>query len=473
MALPAYEYCIHLLVDGANERRMDELFRQGRLPNIARYLAEPGAKGSAITCFPSTTGPAFTPIMTGNFPGTCNIPGVRWFDRTLPANKKVTLKRFRDYFNWGIYAFDSDLSKNVKTIYEYVPESVSLLGLINRGTQLKQKAGFFKAPYLFHRAVNKNDVQTLDAQMLRYFEKSLVKNPKYIFYYFPIVDLFSHKYGMDSDPVTDAYVRMDRDIGEIARMLREKGILEKTLMILTSDHGHENVHTHLDTDAFVKSHFKNVLYFPGPYRGWKKAQAINLISGNSMTHIYVRAEKDWHGFHDFELLRETGLVDRLLEKNEIEFVMGRKENGWIGLKSQKGEANIRERNGKIEYEVVHSDPFGFAALPKNLTLQQALDQTAHTEYPDAILQVAQLFRSKRTGDLVCAAAKGCDLRAGHKERYEHRSSHGSLHREHMITPLYSNHPFKAHAKRSADIFATTLNALGIKPRHTLDGSSFL
>ena len=58
------------------ERVLPELpFVGSRLPH----------HGSAVSCFPSTTGPAYFPLLAGCTPGRANVPGIRWFDRTRPT----------------------------------------------------------------------------------------------------------------------------------------------------------------------------------------------------------------------------------------------------------------------------------------------------------------------------------------------------------------------------------------------------
>ena len=83
MSTARYDHAIVLLADGARADVLAEELAAGRLPNIARHLLERGASVPAVTSFPSTTGPAYLPFLTGCFPGTCNVPGIRWFDKQL------------------------------------------------------------------------------------------------------------------------------------------------------------------------------------------------------------------------------------------------------------------------------------------------------------------------------------------------------------------------------------------------------
>jgi len=468
-----FKKAILFFMDGANEEVFRGLLEKGELPNVSRYLVERGTATDAITCFPSTTGPAFTPTMTGCYPGTCNIPGVRWFDRSMHDKKMPTTNRFRDYFNWGIYKYDSDLSKEVRTLYEYMPNSLSILGFVNRGTTLRQRPHFFKTPYLFYRALFKDDAEYVDRAALGYFKKKLKHQPQFVFYYFPIIDLLSHRYRNASKQVIDTYHRMDKDIGSVIDLLKENGTYDETAFILTSDHGHDDVDEHFDVDGFLENKYDHVAYFPKKVRGWKKAKAINMVAGNGMTHIYVQNGQGWKGFNPIENIAKDGLVDELLERKEVAFIMGRSEEGGILLKSKKGAARIKEEGSTIHYQPIGSDPFGYDKLPEKLNHDEALNLTADTAFPDAILQTVQLFRSSKTGDLALAADEKYDLRAGHKEKPEHRSGHGSLIRGHMMVPLVTNFKLPEQHIRTVDIFPTILASVGIEPTHQLDGKSLI
>jgi len=70
-----------ILVDGARPDVLRELLAQGALPNLARWVIEPGGMAVGTTVFPSTTGVAYIPFLFGRYPGSVGIPGIRWLDR--------------------------------------------------------------------------------------------------------------------------------------------------------------------------------------------------------------------------------------------------------------------------------------------------------------------------------------------------------------------------------------------------------
>ena len=72
---------IFVMIDGASYPVLDSLVRAGELPNVAALAEAGGGVKKAVTCFPSTTGPAYVPYFMGLFPGTANVPGYRWLSR--------------------------------------------------------------------------------------------------------------------------------------------------------------------------------------------------------------------------------------------------------------------------------------------------------------------------------------------------------------------------------------------------------
>jgi len=53
------------------------------------------------------------------------------------------------------------------------------------------------------------------------------------------------------------------------------------------------------------------------------------------------------------------------------------------------------------------------------------------------------------------------------------SSHGALHREHMLVPLLTNRPVASAPRRTVDVMPSALAALGLELPAELDGASFI
>ncbi len=169
------------------------------------------------------------------------------------------------------------------------------------------------------------------------------------------------------------------------------------------------------------------------------------------------------------------MIDRvqswLLEQPSID-LLARREGDELLVLSRRGRARLAEQSGGLRYRVEGSDPFGYPELPEQLSHEEALAATFETDYPDGLLQMAQIFRSPRTGDLVVSATPGFDLRE-HGESPEHLSSHGSLHRTHMHVPLAVSRPLEAGPLRTVDAFSIIAEHLGLAEPPGVDGRSRL
>ncbi|HEX6535911.1 MAG TPA: hypothetical protein VF041_15050, partial [Gemmatimonadaceae bacterium] len=62
---------------------------------------------------------------------------------------------------------------------------------------------------------------------------------------------------------------------------------------------------------------------------------------------------------------------------------------------------------------------------------------------------------------------------GRYEPIPHVSTHGALHREHMLVPLLTNHPIPRPARRTADLMPSALTVLGLPVPGGLDGVAFV
>jgi hypothetical protein len=118
------------------------------------------------------------------------------------------------------------------------------------------------------------------------------------------------------------------------------------------------------------------------------------------------------------------------------------------------------------------DPLGLGGPLAALDGRAAHDACAASDYPDALVQIAHLAGSPRTGEIVISAAREWDLRSRF-EPIPHVSSHGALHREHMLVPLLLNRPAARTPRRTVDVMPSALVALGKPVPDGLDGESFV
>jgi hypothetical protein len=126
--------------------------------------------------------------------------------------------------------------------------------------------------------------------------------------------------------------------------------------------------------------------------------------------------------------------------------------------------------GRYSYHPVTGDPLGVGEHER-LTARDAWCISQGTDYPDSLVQIAHLAGAARSGDMILSAAPGWDFRAAY-EPIPHESTHGGLHRAHMLVPLLLNHPVRATPLRTVDVMPSALRVLGREVPAGLDGEPF-
>lgn len=466
------------MADGARPDVFSGLLKKGDLPNIERYLIEPGSWRTLVSAIPATTGPAYLPFITGCYPGTCNIPGIRWFDRKVFSQKWFSLSKFRSYVGLESYLYNRDISKNVKTIFELTQNPVNIFSAINRGVSFWENKTKIRRSIHWLRAHWTGNWSKVDQICERILMQEITKDHQFIFALFPSIDELSHLNHPFAETVLDRYRSLDNLVGKVARGLKEQGKLEETLIVLTSDHGLSKTHTHLGLVDLLKGLGLRVLFYPLIFQ-WNP-QAVVMESGNGMANLYFKVGEKWNKSCYYSNLRRYGsrsldLIELLLERKEIALLISRNEEGEIIVSSSQGEAKIGLKDTRIQYHLISGKcPFGYKNFPSEVDVNKSLELTFETDYPDALQQLIQIFSSSRTGDLLVSAKEGFDLRTKF-ENPEHKSSHGSLHKTHLLVPFASNFKIKTQKKlRTVDVFPSIIELLGLKLGNCfLDGTSFL
>jgi arylsulfatase A-like enzyme len=211
-------------------------------------------------------------------------------------------------------------------------------------------------------------------------------------------------------------------------------------------------------------------YYPLIYK--RKFDVVSMVSGNAMAHVYVKNNGSWQRrtYHE-DIPKAAGhLMDELLERKEVDIIMTRSDDEDIVVTSKRGVARIKETKDGIKYKVNGSDPFGYpkSIFQETTTNLDSLKATMDTDYPDALVQILQLFHSSRCGDIVVSATPGYDLRLKF-EHPEHKASHGSLYKEHIVVPLISNTKLEKRPTRTVDVYPTILRLMGWSYPHRVDG----
>jgi hypothetical protein len=466
--------CFLLLVDGLRLDLAEAELAAGTLPNLTALVAG-GGRTCAVTAFPSTTSVAYLPFLTGCTPGRCDIPSIRWLDRRHYRGRWWRDRAaVRSYCGYQAGLLDADLASEVSTIFELVPESLALFTPIARGlspdrdpTRLARKLWGGVAHYArWH--------QPSDDSVGRHLVAAADGPARFVFAQFPAVDGYTHQDGPTATSVRQALRRVDDVVGRLVSRLRARGELQRSLVLLVSDHGASAVHTHLDLADWFRDRRVSTLAHPAL---WARApRAAVMVAGNGSAMVYARPGEPRPRRWSLDRLREAAsfggaedLVAALLHEPAVALVAAEEADGVVRVASWEGVAEVRRVGPGIAYRPLSGDPLALGG-PWAATDRQWLEKTWDAEYPDAVYQLLDQFRSPRTGDLVVAARPGYDFRA-RWEIPEHRAGHGSLTRAHMQTPVWSSESLPGGPLRTVDLFPAMLAWLGVPLPRALDGTA--
>jgi hypothetical protein len=464
---------IVIVADGARPDVLGKAIDGGGLPALAALRADGGLHGVTST-FPSVTGPAYVPFLVGRFPGPVGLPGLRWFDRAREATSFPDYTR--SYVGYQMGRVDTDLDADSPTIFELCPESIAALSVIARGLSRKGKVASLSLRSALRAASThfRGDVAgwlQVDREVSDEVVTRLERDrPRYAFVALTGVDKASHSRGHDSPMVHDALRIVDSLVSRARAIAEENGSWNSTHLWVVSDHGHSSVAHHEDLVRFVRSLGHRTIAHPWVFA--HRPEVAVMVSGNAMSHIYLDLERrDRHWWPDLRG-RWNHLVHALLARDSVDLLLlPHDEHRTQVLARGRGSAFVTRNGRGISYVRDDGDPLGIGADFTG-SEDEAHHATIDTDYPDSIVQIAHLAGSPRSGEIVLSAARDWDFRA----RYEpipHVSSHGALHREHMLVPLLVNTPLAATPLRTVDVFPSSLTALGIAPPAALDGRSFL
>lgn len=457
-----------LLADGMRRDVLTREIAAGNLPNVSRNLIGRGSDLTAVTTFPSTTGPAYLPFLTGCFPGTCNVPGIRWFDKSK-YDKGYSFSKYRSYVGFESFMMASDVWPHIRTTFELLPNSFSIFNPIARGARGGRNVTCISRIWHWYYGHLTDHWGFTDSNALAKLLKTLDSRPSFVFAVFPAIDEFAHLSNPLHERTIAQYRWLDSAVGRIICALKAKGMWDETVLFIVSDHGLSATHTHFCVNTFLEKRKLPPFFYPLIFK--KKGRlSANMVSGNGMTNIYFRNQNGWAGATTRGELEKIspGIIDALINEEAIDIVAVRNEKGGADILSRRGSAVSWLENDKLHYEVKGSDPFGFATLPSVLDSRECLEKTIESNYPDAPFQIAHLLTSPRAGDVVLSATEGFDLRFKY-ENPPHYSSHGSLHWTHMRVPVISNVPFKIGPIRTVDVFPTVFGLLGAKVPSYIDG----
>ena len=471
---------ILLLVDGLRPDVAEAALGRGELPQLAR-MVDPAGVGRGVTVFPSTTSVAYLPFLTGCTPGRCNVPSIRWLDRSAYSGRWWRERDLvRSYCGYQAVRLDGDIAPDVRTIFELVPESLGIFTPVAKGLTPDRDPSRGERQFwgsLAHFALWH---QPSDDAVSRHLFRGVEAGWRFIFAQFPAVDGYTHQSTPAGPKVLRALQQVDETVGTLLARLEARGELEETLILLVSDHGASVVETHLDLADWFRA--QGVATLSHPIIWERDPLAAVMVAGNGSAVVYGRPGIPRQQRWSLAQLREPrafgtshDVVAALARENAVAFIAAEERPGVVRVaaRGERGgadpivEAEIRREEERVRYLPISGDPLAVGG-EQLLSEAEWLEATWDGPYPDACMQLLDQFRAPRTGDLIVVAREGFDFRRRF-EVPEHKSGHGSLIRAHMQVPIWSNVPAPTSALRTVDLFPAMLEWLGEPIPEGIDG----
>ena len=465
--------CFLLLVDSLRPDVAEGALAAGELPHLARLTAA-GGRTRAITAFPSTTGVAYLPFLTGCLPGRCNVPSIRWLDRRSYGGRWwAEREHVRSYCGYQAGRLDDDVAADVRTIFQLVPESIGIFTPIARGLTPERDPSRRERQAWGALAHYAQWHQPSDDAVSRHLLRAAGEPWRFVFAQFPAVDGYTHQATPDAPKVLRALRRVDATVGKLRARLRQRGELDDAMIAVVSDHGAAPIAAHLDLPQWFRG--QGVITMSHPVIWERDPRAAVMVAGNCSAMVYARPNERRRERWPLERLRQRAtfdvahdVVEALVREPAVAFVVAEDGTGGLAVVAAHGEATVGRDGERIVYRPSRGDPLELGG-PFSGTEAEWLAATWDRPFPDAGPQLLDQFRSPRTGDLLVIAREGYDFR----ERFEvpeHRSGHGSLVRSHMQTPLWSNVPIPDGPVRTAEVFTAMLSWLGVEAPSGIDAA---
>lgn len=462
------------LVDGLRA----DILQHEELPNMERLAARGCCVVQAPATFPTITGYAYWPLLTGIDGTRSGHLGTRYFDR------RPAVGNWKNFYGLAGKLLDPGFEPQTRTLFE-MGYSVATNSFVQRGANVIYKSGteqqFSKALHVwwlprFLRHIPwlglvlvPTLVQHEERYMVRLLEMLRTAKPKIVWIVFASADNAAHAKGTASDSDYVASIRAaDAAIGKYVRTMVERDGPGQHTFAIVSDHGEASgvIMENLDLcQAFSplrawrgdSKHWKGVFDEPLATFGKDKDVLIG-ISGDASANVYVKSRKGWkERTYEEELRAYDGgrndgvsmdLIQSALDFTGVQLVAWSRTNGVIGIQttlegggtSAVGVAKLEE-DGTVSYRLESDGPCPLG-YPANLasgskrSAREWLEGTVDTPYPYALIRLLQYFTVPGLApDMTVTALTGFDFGLDW-EYYLHNfaGGHGGLHADHLLTP---------------------------------------
>ena len=502
-----------VLIDGLSKEIFNSELEKGKLPNLKKLIARSTYVHNGIGSFPSMTGYAFYPFITGMDAPESGIYGLRWFDRTLDKGN------LRNYVGRTNIQMNTDITDKYQNIFEYFSDyyTASVNTFMNRGVHHPLKTGWAHATAKYsHESIFPllRAIPMMGEEMSKdHFQhetlvtdlasSQLEKNPKVQWVTYPSLDAHNHVHGTDK-VYYQLMSHIDEEVGRLIDTIEALG-QDDRMVVIVSDHGISDVDininipeilgdslgfaiergpsTHLDTDELST-----------PIEEFVEDDGYFVINGNLSAYLYmtdqsISGKEGWRKKIPGNLLSSypthSGVVDLpsfIARVEGIDLVAYQYDSNTVAVINGNSEARIILTEGeKLIYQHLSGDPLameGYLKQGQSYNFDSLLTMTANSDYPNAIARIWALMSKTDGPDIVMTTRKGYDLARDYEIFVDnYKGGHGGIHASLLNVPYIlfvpSESPRKVAVARSEDVGATILDYLGIEPSYRLSGISLL
>jgi Type I phosphodiesterase / nucleotide pyrophosphatase len=456
-------HVIIVVADGVRPDTLTAAMDAGEVPALHALRAQHGSH-LLTTVFPSVTGPAYVPFLMGEHPGHVGLPGLRWFDRT---RRDTGWPHFtRSYIGSEMRKVDRDLTLDKPTAFERSGGGLAMMNMIGRGlprrNRLTDSVKFaLRAGFTHFRGDVAGWLDVDRALSAEMFGRVVHDRPPFTFASFCGVDKTSHSVGHRDPIVRKALTIVDGFVADVTASAARDGWIDELALFVVSDHGHVDVHGHDDlADLFRDELGMRVLAHPKIF-GVRAPEMAVMVSGNAMAHLFVELESRTRPWWSSLTAKWNDTAEMLLRRPSVDLLLLPHDVSTVEIRGggTRGVAIARRLGDRYHYSCRTGDPLGLGEV-NGATADETWERSLHTDYPDALVQILALNDCRRTGDLIVSATRDWDFR-GRYEPIPHRSSHGALHRDHMLVPMLTNLPAVAPWRRTQDVFHRAMQFLGV------------
>ena len=455
-------HVIIVVADGVRPDTLTAAIDAGEVPALQALREAQGAH-TLTTVFPSVTGPAYVPFLMGEHPGHVGLPGLRWFDR---SRRDTAWPHFtRSYIGSEMRKVDRDLTLDRPTAFERAGGGLAMMNMIGRGlprrNRLTDGVRFaLRAGYTHFRGDVAGWLDVDRALSREMLGRVLAERPPFTFASFCGVDKTSHSVGHTDPIVRQALTIVDRFVADVTAGATRDGWMDELALFVVSDHGHVDVAAHDDLADLFRDAGLRVLAHPRIF-GVRDPQMAVMVSGNAMAHLFVELESRtrpwWPRLSD----RWNETAEMLLTRPSVDLLLLPHDESTVEIRggARRGSAMARREGDRYQYLCGTGDPLGLGDV-HGITEGEAWERSLTTDYPDGLVQIMALNDCGRTGDFILSATRDWDYR-GRFEPIPHRSSHGALHRDHMLVPMLTNLASPTGYRRTEDVFHRAMAHLGV------------